>query len=265
MTKFELSSCDNIKATLNALFPGIIPETFSMSSSKISYLVSEAVGPYFNTLNTEDMKKSRLPFTIHYDKTTNKQVKKKLYIKIRFWSETDSAVKVHHLKTYLMGHATGVLLAEKILSSLEDNEVPLSRLQSFENDGPNVNKTVWNKLDEQISTLPERKGKGLVNISTCNLHVCHNAFQKGHQVFGEDLSELVISLYIWFKLSPSRREDYEEVQRKLGLPAHKFLKHVELRWLTLAPALLRIVEQFDGLKQYFLVDVPAKQPSILHN
>ena len=47
-----------------------------------------------------------------------------------------------------MGHATGVLLAEKLLSSLEDNETPLLWLQSLESDGPNVNKIVWNKLDE---------------------------------------------------------------------------------------------------------------------
>ena len=95
-----------------------------MSSSKISYLISEAVGPCFNT---QDVKKSSSPFTIHYDKTANNQVKKQLDSKIRFWSNKDLAVKVHHLKTYLMGHATGVLLAEK-LSSLEDNEIPLSRL-----------------------------------------------------------------------------------------------------------------------------------------
>ena len=97
------------------MFPGIIPETFSMSSSKISYLISEACGHYFNSLNTEDVEESSLPFTIHYDERTNKQVKKQLGIKIRFWSETDSPVKVHHLKTYLMGDATGVLLAESYL------------------------------------------------------------------------------------------------------------------------------------------------------
>ena len=58
-----------------------------------------------------------------------------------------------------MGYATGVLLAEKLLSSLEDNKIPLSGLQFHESDGPNVNKTVWNKIHEQISALPERKGK----------------------------------------------------------------------------------------------------------
>ena len=51
--------------------------------------------------------------------------------------------------------------------------------------------------------------------------------------------------------------------RKLGLPAHKFLNYIE--WLTLPPVLLWIVEQFNVLKQYFLVDVPAKQSSILRN
>ena len=86
----------------------------TMSSSKISYLISEADGPYFSTQTPEDGKKSSSPFTIHYYETTNKQVKKQLDIKIRFWSETDSDVKVHHLKTYLMDHATGVLLAEKL-------------------------------------------------------------------------------------------------------------------------------------------------------
>ena len=88
----------------------------------------------------------------------------------------------------------------------------------------------------------------MVNIYTCNLHVCHTAFQKGLQVFGENLSELVISLYPWFKLSASRLEDYEEIQGKFGLLVHKFLTHVESIWLTLAAALLEIVEQFDGLK-----------------
>ena len=41
-----------------------------------------------------------------------------------------------------MGHATCVLSPEKLTSSLEDNEIPLSRLLSFESDGPHVSKTV---------------------------------------------------------------------------------------------------------------------------
>ena len=39
-----------------------------------------------------------------------------------------------------------------------------------------------------------------------------NTFQKVLQVFGEDLSELSISLYTWFKLSTFKRRNGEEVQ-----------------------------------------------------
>ena len=62
------SSCDNIIALLDAIFIRLIPETFSKRSSKISYYISEAVGPYFNTLNIEDVQKSSSQFTIHYNK-----------------------------------------------------------------------------------------------------------------------------------------------------------------------------------------------------
>ena len=79
---------------------------------------------------------------MHYSlRRSNQQTgKKQLDIKSRFCSETDSAVKLHHFKTCLMGHATCVLLPEKLSSSLEDNEIPLPL--SFESDGPHVIKTV---------------------------------------------------------------------------------------------------------------------------
>ena len=128
-----------------------------------------------------------------------------------------------------MGHATGLLLAEK-LSFLEDNEIPLSLLQYVESDAPNVDKTVWNKFDEQISALPERKEKGQVNMSTCNLHICHNAFQNSLQVFAEDLSELaitVVSLYGLYGLSRLLPDvkTLKILQRKLGLQVRKYLTH----------------------------------------
>jgi len=53
--------------------------------------------------------------------------------------------------------------------------------------------------------------------------MCHNAFAKGLEVFGSSISEFVIDLHLWFKMSASRREDYEAVQEEMGLAKHKFL------------------------------------------
>ena len=80
---YSYSSCDGIIETLGAMFPGAIPDTFTMSSSKVSYLISEATGPFFHSLVVSDVKASKLPYSLQYDETTNKQVQKQLDISVR--------------------------------------------------------------------------------------------------------------------------------------------------------------------------------------
>ena len=153
---YSYASCDNIKDTLDAMFPGKVPENYTMSSSKVCYLVSEATGPYFKQVVADDVKNSGSPFTLQYDETTNAQINKQLDIKIRYWLSAQSQVVVHHLQTYLVGHATGRQLAEKIISSVQDNGIALGQLQMLESDGPNVNKTVWNIVNDAFVNLPDR-------------------------------------------------------------------------------------------------------------
>ena len=160
-----------------------------------------------------------------------------------------------------MGHATDRQLAEEIISSVQDNGIALGQLQMLESDGPNVNKTVWNIVNDVLVN----RNFGLTDIGTCNLHICHNAFAKGLEMFGSSISEFVIDLHLWFKMSAARREDYELVQEEMGLAKHKFLKHVECRWLSLHPALLIILEQMNVLKRYFLTVLPEKQSSSTSN
>lgn len=47
---YSYASCDNIKEILDAMFPGKILNNFTMSLSKVSYLISEATGPYVRKL-----------------------------------------------------------------------------------------------------------------------------------------------------------------------------------------------------------------------
>ena len=207
---FSYSACDNIKFMLNAMFPGKIPANFTMGPSKLSCHMSGGTGPYFNSLMVKDITKSQTPYSIHFDETTNNQGHKQLDIKIRYWSNNQNKIVIHHLRTYFMGHATGQQLADKLVSSLQENDISSKQLQALESDGPSVNKTVWNKVSEVVLVLPERS-KGLVDIATCNLHVFHNAFSKALSHFGNSVSEFVVNIHLFFKLSPARKEDYKNV------------------------------------------------------
>ena len=69
-------------------------------------------------------------------------------------------------------------------------------------------------------------------------------------MLANEISEFVIDLHWWFKQSAASSEDLEDVQQELGLAQHKFLKHVESRWLSHLPVVVRAFEQFQAPEKY---------------
>src|SRR6266516_6230242 len=161
---YSYSSCDGIIETLSAMFPSAIPNTFTMSSSKVSYLISEATGPFFHGLVVSDVKASKMPYSLQYDETTNKQVQKQLDISVRYWSVAKNQVTVHHLTTVLMGQATGDMLSNELLKSVTDNSLPLNLLLVLGSDGPNVSKRVWTNVNEEVVKSAGRAKKELLDV-----------------------------------------------------------------------------------------------------
>ena len=151
-------------------------------------------------------------------------------------------------------------LLKRIIFS-EDNEIPWSQLKSLKSDNPNVNATIWNKLDEKNLSFTRKKKERLGKYATfmyanmqptCNFHICHSAFQK--VLCSKRIISLHMSAYVGFHM-PRLQKSCKEA----GPSFHNFLKHVESRWPTLASLFLEIFEQVDGLKQYVFFDVSGKQ------
>ena len=97
---------------------------------------------------------------------------------------------------------------------------------------------------------------GLLQFIPCNLHVVHNSFKKGLKVYGSEAKDLAVDLFFFFKSSPCKREDFKEVESSLGFDEELFIRHVQTRWLTLLPALARIVKNWEPLVKYFLTELP---------
>ena len=76
------------------------------SSSKSYSWYSKQLVPAL--MNAEDA------HSIQYDEPTNYQSKKQLDIAIFYWSSSLNKLVVHHLDTYMMGHARGKEQAAKL-------------------------------------------------------------------------------------------------------------------------------------------------------
>ena len=64
-----------------------------------------------------------------------------------------------------------------------------------------------------------------------------------------------------FKYSVARHEDFREVQIEMDLDLTNFLQHTVVRWLSIGPAVKRILEQWKAVTQ-FVTDL-AKDPKKL--
>ena len=264
---YSFASCSDLKKVFAAMFPdSAIASNFGLSRSKVSYLISHGLGPYF-TRQLVNLIKScpDTYFTLHFDETTTIQIKKQMNLLVRFFStrEVDSvtvgAVEIRFLSSFTFGHAFGQDVAEAIVSKLDELDLPLERLLSISTDGPNVNKTIKRLLNESVKKARGNGSPGLVDVGFCTIHAVSNSFRKAIEHFGKPIEDLVINLYYFFKMSSARREDFEKVQHDLGMdePLH-FVRHVQTRWLTLIDAVERLVVRYDAAVKFFLEVIPSK-------
>ena len=242
---FSLRSTDHIGDIFKAMFPDSkLAAEFSMSRTKASYMIGDGLGPYCRSVILKDLAESDIPFSIHFDETTTSQVKKQMDLTLRYWSPTHQEVYVAFYTSLFFGSATGELVAQKIFDQMKEDKVPMERLLTLIRDGPNVNKTIFSKLAEKIK---EEKPEfvGFVDLGSCVLHVVHNAFGKGLEKNGKDIDQFCMDLHALFKYSAARRESYQELQCELDVELNTFQQHTQVRWLSLGPAIKRVLEQWD--------------------
>lgn len=254
---YSYTSCDSIGELFKAMFPGQITDQFSMSKSKVSYLISDGLGPYFRREISQKIISSKCPFSVQFDETGNAKDKKQCDVLVRFWNDQAGEVYTVFLKSLMFGHAKGETVSEAIIETLCETgfELPIQQLVALGSDGPNVNKTIWKNIDQHKKSLGFA---GLTPFVPCTLHVVHNSFRKGLSAYGEDAEQLSVDLFQWFKTHISQREDYEFTLEELGLDDELFIRHVQCRWLTLVPALERVLKHLEAVSQYFLKDLPQR-------
>lgn len=170
----------------------LLQKKFTLNNNKAGYVLNEALGPYFRKEMLKDVDIDKY-FTVLFDETTNAAGSKELQICLRYCSISTGLIVTSHLETFFISYATAVILVEKIKESLDNAGLPLSKVIMLGMDGPNVNKTVFRLLNEDIQKL---RGEGLLNMGSCKIHTIHNGFLKALQVFGHELGDLITQVKI---------------------------------------------------------------------
>ena len=255
---YSLRSCDNLPQLWRKMFaysPTAAAVTFGRS--KASYIFSDGLGPFFARELCNEVKNSDSCFTILFDETTTAQGKKQMDILLRFWSDSKNEVITMYLTSFIFARTSAQHITELLMSINDDFDLPWERFFNLSSDGPNINLATWRILNEE---LKKSSHAGLLPLIVCTLHTMHTAFQKGISIYGEDCEQLAFDLNQWFKISPCKQEDFRNLSDDVKIEEEAlFLHHVDSRWLTLAPALERILKRWEDAKDYFLRYLPDKK------
>ena len=258
------ASADNLGPCYQQQFPDSqIAKNVAIGHGKMSYVVGHGLGPYFAKLNVNNLVAGNSFFTLHFDEIVTAQKRKQMDLLVRFWSEIHNEVKVKYLTSIMFGHAKAADVVTEIMQALENLSLPFKLMLSLGMDGPNVNKSILAKMNQ----LKKEKGypELVQSPRSCLIHVCHNSFRSGLKKYGSDAEELCLNLYYFISKSPARREDLLVIEEALGLDELVLLRHVQSQWLSLVPALQRVISMKAALVKLFVDELPKNDKNITKN
>eukprot|EP00111_Clytia_hemisphaerica_P012166 TCONS_00035734-protein len=245
---FSFSSCSSDNYLNREKFPDSdIAKAYEMSSTKVAYLIKFGIAKYFQDELLKEVHDQ--PFTFHFDESTTSQTKKQYDGYVRFYSFTSGEVVVAYCGTLFVGRCKANDLLDHLHIFFKKNNLNVNMLLNLGLDGPNVNLAFMELLKKSIT---------FIDIGTCALHVCNNAFGRLVKELNciVELDQMAIDFHFFFKYSAGRREDYSKVTELTGVLTQHLEKHCASRWISLDRVLIKLIEQFLNLKNYFMKKVP---------
>lgn len=133
------------------------------------------------------------------------------------------------------------------MDTLENNGLSLNRISAFSADNANVN---FGKT-HSIYTLLLSKNKNIIKAG-CSVHILHNAAKHSTNKLEVDIESLILKIFGHFSRSAKRRADLELQFEEKEMQWEEIMKHVTTRFLSLGPAVERIIKIWPALKSHFL-------------
>ena len=131
--------------------------------------------------------------------------------------------------------------------SLDKFGLSLDQVTAFSADNTNVNYGIHNS----VYTNLKKKHNDLLR-GNCHAHIMHNTVKHALDKLTVDVENVVLKVYGHFSISAKRRESLKEFCEFCDVEFQEILRHVTTRWLSLNPAIHRLMQTWTALKSYFI-------------
>lgn len=232
----------------NKLFPLIFNDSntakkISCARTKTEAIVVKVLAPFSIEIILTDLENCFYSLSID---ASNKGNRKYFPIVLSYFKKTEGCTR-KLFDFYEDSHESADAITSSILDVIRNSPIKLEKLVSYSADNANVN---YGKTDGVFAKL-KRLQKNILQAN-CNAHVLHNMARHGLKVFTEfDVESFVLKVYSEFSHSSKKRELFKELCEFATVEFREILRHVPTRWLSLEPAINRILLEFPALRLYF--------------
>ena len=150
VSHFSYNSAHDITDVFKAVFPdSIIAQHMSCGPTKLSYLISFRIAPYFMDLLLKELKDATC-FVISFDESFNEELEKEqMDFIVRYFK--DDEVKSRYLSSGFLGHTTAKDLKRAFEECTE--KLDMKNLIQVSMDGPNIREDYTKMIGSEVFPL----------------------------------------------------------------------------------------------------------------
>ena len=200
-----MAVADSLGPLFTKAFPDSkIAKQYHCGATKTSYIINDALAPYFLQKTVESMKTK--PFTLSTDGSNDTGLAKMNPLTLTIFDISRSnGVTTDFLDLCNTRQSTAQAIFDKIDDVLNSHNLPWNNCVGFSVDNTNVNVGVHNSV---MSRVLEKNPA--VCFVGCPCHKVNNAAKKGGEEFsllsGFNVDDFLVDLYFWFEYSSTRKK-----------------------------------------------------------
>lgn len=241
-----MADADELFQVCKAAFPdSTIASKMACGRTKATYLVTNVLGKQCHDELVDAMKNSK--FSLIIDESTDHSSDKNLCLVVRYYNKLEKQFRDQFYRLLPVDSGDATSLYNLIIDDFSTNNIPYkTNLVGFASDGANVmfgaHHSVMALLKKDIPNLYTMK---------CICHSFHLVASYACKQLPRFIEDLVRDIYNYIQDSPKRINMFKKFQKLLSLKPHRLLHPCQTRWLSLLPAVERILEQWNALLEFF--------------
>lgn len=233
---------------------------FTCARTKCEAIVTNVLCPYIMNQVKTELKDANF-VTVFTDASNHKDVK--LFpLMIRYFVPL-AGVKVKILDMQSLPGETAQTICKFLVDALQRHGLT-EKVVGFCADNANTNFGGLKRRGRNnvFAIMQDDLGRKLLGIG-CAAHIVHNAIQTAGDCLPIDVEAVIMKIYYYFYIYTVRVQSFTEFCDFADVEYQRILGYGKTRWLSLMPAVERVLKLFPALKSYFLSE--EKCPTLIRN